>query len=221
MFGKKNNKLPEIAANQENSEAICSRIRVEADEEVKSILHNARVQVRQSLDAAEKEAGEKKQSIRKTSGQELQKEKEKNASIFNLEKKRLILGEQDKFVQTVFAQVAEACRDFRKGRDGYTRFLEKAIIEGIKVLAVADPVISYAAEDEEIFNAGFLKNIENNCRQVVDKNCAVKARKGDFSDPGVVVNSSDGKLFFDNRLLTRLERSKEKVYMELLKEQSD
>jgi vacuolar-type H+-ATPase subunit E/Vma4 len=48
--------------------------------------------------------------------------------------------------------------------------------------------------------------------------CSLKFNKADFSDLGVIVNSIDGRIMYDNRFLARLERVKEEVYMELLKE---
>lgn len=203
--------------NQENADLICAKINQEADEEVKTILEKARRETEKILAQARKVAEDKRQLILKDLGIEIQKSREKILSSLNLEKKRLVLGEKDKFVQSVLAEVKKEAEGFHKD-SGYPQFLEKAIIEGINVIGENNIAIYYSYLDEHLFNDFFINKIRNVCSAGMNKDCSIKLNKADFKDLGVIVNSLDGRMRYDNRFLPRLERVREEIYMELLKE---
>jgi len=203
--------------NQENADLICAKINQDADEEVRAILEKAGKDAEKVLAQARKSAEEKRRAILKDLEQEIQKSREKILSSLNLEKKRLLLGEKDKFVQSVLSEVRKKAQDLRKD-SGYPEFLENAIIEGIEVIEENKAEIYYSYLDEHLFNEGFINKIEKACSRVLKTDCRVKFNKADFNDLGVIVNSTDGRMMYDNRILARLERAKEEIYMELLKE---
>jgi len=203
--------------NQENAQVICSKISEDADDEIKSILGAARKESEKINSAARKVIEDKNQVIFKDLEREIQKSREKILSSLNLEKKRLVLGEKDKFIQSVLAQVKKKAEDFRR-ESNYLEFLKNAIIEGVEVIEENNIEIYYSVLDERIFNDDFKDKIEKACSQILKTECSLKFNKADFSDLGVIVNSIDGRIMYDNRFLARLERVKEEVYMELLKE---
>ncbi len=203
--------------NQENAQVICSKISEDADDEIRFILEQARKESEKIIFRAREVVEDKNQVIFKELEREIQKSREKILSSLNLEKKRLILGEKDKFIQSVLANVIKDAQDFRK-ENGYPEFLENAVIEGIEVIEENNITIYYSYLDERLFNSDFTKKIEKACSQVLKTGCSLKFNKADFSDLGVIVNSIDGRIMYDNRFLARLERVKEKIYMELLKE---
>jgi vacuolar-type H+-ATPase subunit E/Vma4 len=203
--------------NLENAQVLCSKISEDADEEIRSILAAARKESEKILSAARKEVEGKNQLIFKELEREIQKSREKILSSLNLEKKRLVLGEKDKFIQSVLAQVNKKAQDFRR-EDNYPEFLENAIIEGAEVVEEKNIEVYYSALDERIFSDDFKNKIEKACSRILKTGCSLRFNKADFSDPGVIVNSVDGRIMYDNRFLARLERVKEEVYMELLKE---
>jgi vacuolar-type H+-ATPase subunit E/Vma4 len=203
--------------NQENAEVICAKISEDADEEIKAILEQARRESDKIVSQAHKVVDDKTQVIFKELDQEIQKSREKILSSLNLEKKRLVLGEKDKFIQSVLANIIKNSQDFRK-ENNYPEFLENAIIEGTEVIEDGNIAVYYSYLDESIFNADFTRKIEHACSQVLKKGCSLKFNKADFNDLGVIVNSVDGRIMYDNRFLARLERVKENIYMELLKD---
>jgi V/A-type H+/Na+-transporting ATPase subunit E len=219
MFKKKeNNKLPQILNNQENSEAICERIKQEAQEAVNNVLDNAKREVARILEEARNSAGRNKQAVLEEAGKQIQKEKERTLSSMNLEKKRLVLNGRDKFALSVFDKVTGDLGKFRQDIAGYSKFLEKTAVEGVMALNMPELVVNYAAPDEGIFSPDFLKKIESSSRGSIGRDISLKARKSDFNDPGVIISSVDGRLTFDNRLFTRFARIKEEVHMSLLKD---
>jgi vacuolar-type H+-ATPase subunit E/Vma4 len=202
--------------NKGNSEAICAKISEDAEKEAKSIIESGRSQVENILLEARRLAEAKKQEIFKELDQELSKSREKVSSSLNLARKRLILAEKDKFVQSVLAEVREKALVFRHD-PGYPEFLGKAVVEAIKIVGDKNTEVYYSYLDEQLFNEGFMKNIKNSCPGSVNNGCSIKFSKSDFTDLGVIVNAPGGRIIFDNRFLTRLERAKEEIYMDLLK----
>ncbi len=203
--------------NQENADLICAKINLEADEEVKAILEKSEKEAEKILGGARFEAEEKKQRILKNVDIEIQKSREKILSALNLEKKRLVLGEKDKFIQLVLVEVKKKLAEFRKDK-GYPQFLENVILEGLEVIGENNFVIYYSYLDDIIFDDVFMKRVEKICREFKKLDCQVKFNKADFSDLGVIVNSLDGRVMYDNRLLARLGRAQEEIYRRLLKE---
>ena len=153
----------------------------------------------------------------KSLDEDTQKLKDKILSSLNLEKKRLVLSEKDRFVQAVIARAQEEAAGFRASPD-YPAFLEKAVLEGIAVIADSRIEVHYSSLDEKLINEGFIRKIEAACAAGGKKQCALKFHKADFQDIGVIVYSADGRMMFDNRFSARLARMKDELYMNLLNE---
>jgi len=204
--------------NLENADLICAKINQEADEEVNVILEKSGKEAEKIIGQARIEAEEKRQQIIKELDIEIQRSKEKIICSLNLEKRRLVLEEKDKFVQSVLAEVKKKFEGFRRDK-GYPDLLEKAVLEGMEVIEENNILVYYSCWDEGIFNEVFVKRVEKACRDTKMAECGFKFNKADFNDLGVIVNSFDGRVMYDNRLLSRLERKKEKIYRELVKEE--
>jgi vacuolar-type H+-ATPase subunit E/Vma4 len=210
------NKEPIQNINQDNAEAICAKINQDADSEVKQLFERATAQAQQIIDGAKKEAEALKAALLRDLEKEIERSKDRVLSTLNLEKKRLILEGKQKFVEEVLSDVKLKAGRFRSD-PGYQEFLAKAIVEGVQVLDVARGVVYYAAADEHIFNEGFIKKVTDACSMAMKGECFLALNKSDFKDIGVIVNSQDGRIMYDNRFDARLSRMYEDIYMELLK----
>ncbi len=199
---------------RENTDLICEKINQEAEEEIKIILDKARLEARNILVQAQGEAESKKQLILNELERDIQKSKEKIFSSLNLEKKRLVLMEKELFVHAILAELNKDFEEFREA-GGYLDYLKKAVIEGIKVIGQNNDVVYYSFMDARFFNETFIAGIKKLC---LEAGCAVEFNKAEFENLGVIINSIDGRVMYDNRLSSRLERSKEEIYAELLKE---
>jgi vacuolar-type H+-ATPase subunit E/Vma4 len=128
--------------NQENAQVICSKISEDADDEIKSILEAARKESEKILFQARKVVEDKNQAISRGLEREIQKSREKILSSLNLEKKRLVLGEKDKFIQSVLAQVKKKAEDFRR-ESNYLEFLKNAFLTMILKIKSRKPARKY------------------------------------------------------------------------------
>jgi len=205
--------------NIENADVICAKIRQDAENEVKTLMDRASREKAGIIKEAQAEALKKASDIQKEADKEIEKSRERINSTLNLEKKRLLLEGKSRFVQAVFDSVAGLAEKLRD-QPGYADRLQNWIIEGVKVIESDKVDLFYSFRDEHVVNDGFIRKIENICKDTLKQSVSIKHCKSDFADPGVIVNSQDGRMMFDNRFSARLSRSYDQLYMELLKEVS-
>jgi len=186
----------------EDAEEITRRIIKDATSQADSLLASAKKERSRILEEANQEAEAKKKEILKKGEVETEKMKQKIFSTLNLEKKKLFLEEKSRFIDDILEKVRVMAMEFRKD-PGYKEFLEKAILEGIKVVGEKEVGVLYSALDEKT-----IKDI-----QIAN----VRFKKSDFKDIGAIVQSNDSRLIFDNTFLARLKRMYEDIYMDLLK----
>lgn len=194
-------------AKIEDAGEICRKIIEDAAAQADSILTSARKEKSKILEEANHEAENKKKEALKKNDIEIEKMKQKIFSTLNLEKKKLFLEEKSKFIETILEKIREMAIEFRKD-PGYKKFLEKAILEGIKVIDEGEVEILYSGLDEEIIKDDFIKNI---------KGAALEFKKSGFKDIGVIVQSRDSRLIYDNTFSARFKRLYDEIYMNLLR----
>lgn len=194
-------------AKIEDAGEICKRIIEDASSQADSILANAKKEKSRILEEADAEAGNRKKILLRKNEVEIERIKQKIFSTLNLEKKKMFLEEKSRFIEAVLEKVKEMALEFRKD-PGYRGFLEKAILEGIKVLGEKKAEVLYSSLDEKMINEDFVKNI---------KEAGLDFKKSDFKDIGVIVQSKDSRLIYDNTFSARFKRMHDDIYMELLK----
>jgi V/A-type H+-transporting ATPase subunit E len=166
------------------------------------MLTNAKKEKAKILEEAKIEAENKKKEILKKNEIEIEKMKQKIFSTLNLEKKKMFLEEKGKLIETILEKVRGIAIEFRQST-GYKQFLEKAIAEGIEVVGEEEVEVLYSELDEKI-----IKDIKNSRAQF---------KKSEFKDIGVIVQSKDSRLVFDNTFSARFKRLYDDIYMSLLR----
>ncbi|MCX5692504.1 MAG: V-type ATP synthase subunit E family protein [Candidatus Omnitrophica bacterium] len=194
-------------ARIEDAGEICRKIIEDASAQAGSILTRAGKEKSKILEEANQEAENKKKEALKKNDIEVEKMRQKIFSTLNLEKKKLFLEEKSRFIETVLEKVREIAAEFRKDQ-GYKAFLEKAISEGVEVIGERDVDVLYSALDEKIIKGDFIKNING---------VTLEFKKCDFKDIGVIVQSKDSRLIYDNTFSARFKRLHDDIYMDLLK----
>jgi len=186
----------------EDAEEIRRRIIEDATSQADAMLAIARQERSEILEAASLEAETRKQEILKKNEIEIEKIKQKIFSTLNLGKKKLFLEEKSRFIETILDKVREMAVEFRKD-PGYEAFLEKAIKEGIEVVGEQEVEILYSGPDEKI-----IKGIKIEGAQF---------KKSESKDIGIIAQSKDARLIYDNTFTARFKRAYDEIYMELLK----
>jgi len=231
-------------AKMEDAGEICRKIIEDATSQADSILISAEKERSKILEEANHEAENKKKEALKKNDIEIEKMKQKIFSTLNLERKKLFLEEKSRFIEAVLEKVREIAAGFRQN-PGYKTFLEKAISEGIEVIGEREVDILYSGLDEKIIKGDFIHSRpENHTFHGVDAQWplsinpeqppalepgSVKGlvkningimsefKKCDFKDIGVIAQSKDSRLIYDNTFSARFKRLYDDIYMDLLK----
>ncbi|MCM8826333.1 MAG: V-type ATP synthase subunit E family protein [Candidatus Omnitrophica bacterium] len=206
-----------LQINKDNLEAILKKIEEETQQKIKDILDEAEMSSKKILEEVAKEIEEKKEYMVKEAKKEIEKKREVFFSTLNLDKRRIILEEKNRFVENVLAEVVKRAERFRK-EAGYVDFLKKAILEGIEGVGYFKMIdILYSFLDESIFNEDFISKIKYLCKQNYEEEISLSFIKSDFTDIGVIVRWDNGRVIYDNRFLTYLSRRKEDIYNRLMR----
>lgn len=200
-----------------NAAQMCKRIEAESDAQAQDILSRAGKEAARILEEARKEADTNREALLRAADRALIKIRERIVSSINLEKKKVVMAEKDKFVKSVLQLVRQEAESFRENRE-YPVFLKKEISSGIAVMDNSSVEIYYSFLDDKLFTGGFRKEIEDACREKIKGGVSLQFIKADFKDIGIIVQSKDGRLISDRRFLAFLKTSYDDIYMRLLKE---
>jgi vacuolar-type H+-ATPase subunit E/Vma4 len=187
----------------ENADEICSKIKEDSFREEQLLLDKANKEKERILSEAVKEAERQTSACLFVAENEIARIRERIFSIVTMEKKRIFLEGKSLFVTDVFAAVKQEAENFRRNKD-YAKFLKEAILEGIEIVGSSNAQVFYSYLDEGAIS--------------LVKDLPVEFKNSTFSEIGVIVQSQDGRLLFDNRFSARLKRSYDEIYMNLLKE---
>ncbi|MDP2929232.1 MAG: V-type ATP synthase subunit E family protein [Candidatus Omnitrophota bacterium] len=193
-----------LKINGENAEEICSKIREESSEESELLLGRAHKERDRILSEAVLDAEREVRIILAAADERIAQNKERIFSVVNMEKKRVLLEARSLFVEDVMSVVKKEAEKFRANGKDYAKFLKEAILEGIEIVDDPGAQVFYSGLDEEAISR--------------EKDLPIEFKKSDFKDIGVIVQSADGRLSFDNRFSARLKRAYDEIYMKLLKE---
>ncbi len=187
----------------ENADEICSRIREESSGEAELLLGKAHKESERILFEASKSALAEAGAIFSAAEKESAENRERIFSTVSILKRRVDLEAKGLFIADVVEAVKREAESFRGNKD-YVQFLREAVLEGIKIVDDKRPQVFYSHLDEAAIS------------QISD--LPVEFKKSDFGEIGVIVQSQDGRLLFDNRFSARLKRVYDEIYMKLLKE---
>ncbi|MFA5271725.1 MAG: V-type ATP synthase subunit E [Candidatus Omnitrophota bacterium] len=205
-----------LESNSENAEEIRKVIHSEVTHETKEILEKAQKEAAEISKNAHNEAEKEKYDAYVELDKQINSIKEKIFSAINLEKRKIVLGEKNKFIEEVFAEIKLQTKSFR-GSGQYRDFLKKAVAEATKVIDSPSLDVLYSFLDEKLVDAGFQKESLDFCRNKFSKDLSLTFIKSDFNDIGFIVQSKDGGVIFDNTFSSRLRRVYDDIYMELLR----
>ncbi len=211
------NKEANKKVTEENAVQMCKRIEAESEIQAQDILSRSNKEAARILAEARAEADKNKEALSREAERSLIKIRERIVSSINLEKKKVVMAEKEKFVEAVLLRVRKEAEAFRENRE-YPGFLKKETASGIAVVGDTKVEIYYSFLDENLFTGSFRKEIEEASRDRVQGVLSLEFIKADFKDIGIIVQSRDGRLISDRRFLSFLKASYDDIYMRLLKE---
>jgi vacuolar-type H+-ATPase subunit E/Vma4 len=206
-----------IDLNTGNADKITEKIRKEAVSLKENILFSARKEAENILKQAQFEAKLKRETLEREFEREMDEFKEKNYSSLSIEKKKIILNQKNRFVEDVLSLVRQEAQKFRSDKEYYD-FLVKACGEGAMVVGAKSIEMIYSYCDEVAFSSyDFIEKVRLFCSSIGCA-CQIEFVKGEFKDIGVIVQSQDSRLIYDNRFESRIKRNYDEIFMGLLQE---
>jgi vacuolar-type H+-ATPase subunit E/Vma4 len=205
------------AANEENAGIISEKIRLEAEQQIADILNLAKKEAEILIEQAQKQAAAQKQKALRELENEIKTQEEKNLAALNLETKKIILQQKSALVEDIISAVKVQAESFRNLED-YKIFLKKCILQALSVVDDQNIDIFYSFKDESIFDHAFIGQLKDLAQKKIRKDLTLTFKKNDFEDIGIIAQSKDARLKYDNRFVSRLKRIYDDIYMELLKE---
>ena len=204
-------------ARLEDAQVIRAKIKEEAAFQTAELAARAKQEAQKIRAQAENEAQRKADEMLKDMEHQISRAKEKVLSTLSLEKKKIILDEKNKFVQQVIAAVHAEAAGFRNDRE-YTSFMKRAILEGARVIDAETTEVLYSPLDKKLIDDDFIRETGAFITNTLKKNVTLKFTVSDFSDIGVIMQSQDGRLYYDNRFASRFQRVQDEVFARLLRE---
>jgi vacuolar-type H+-ATPase subunit E/Vma4 len=196
---------------ESRTDLLIDKIRKDTDEEVRAIVEKAekirqdRNKAQDSLEKREEKAWQRKEEL---FGQELE---ERLESSFRMERKKYSLQSREKIMLRI---EEEAMHRIENGMSDplYRDFLKNWIIEGILGLREKNIILKGSVHDLEKMDDVLLKEI---CSEVLERtglNVTLQRYSGSPElVPGVLLESSDGRVSFNNQLPARFRRMKAQI----------
>lgn len=196
---------------------ICAKIRQESEAQARLILERAKAKAEDMRRAALRQSEEYRTRLAGETETRLRQVKEHLLSTIALEKKKIVLRNQSLLIGAVLASVEAQALAFRSARE-YPVFLKNAIVEGAGVIDQEYLGVYYSSLDERLITPDFIRETTGFATHVHNRQFVFAFHVSDFKDMGVIVQSQDGCVVFDNRFMTRLKRMQDDEGLRLLGE---
>ena len=189
------------ATNQNSPDVLCAEILADAKRQSEEILQRAKTEAETTLAAASAEAEKIRRERRDLAQAEAARRKELILATVAVETGRL----RSARVETLLESVREEIRRRLLARNIDAREMIVALAtEAVRRMPGNDFVLKISTADHAAFGNGLAGEIAR-CVGRSPLNLTISADPA-ISDSGVVVQTADGFQYWDNRLLSRLER---------------
>lgn len=202
---------------KKSASALKNAIAEEAQIEIQSIASRAAEEIDTIIAAAKETAAQIARDATIAYEKEIAHERQKMLSSLAIDKRKILLQAHQRQVDQILLQVHTLIEKYRDSPK-YREFLLAKVAEGAEIVGGTDIIVLYAKPDKAIVTEEFLAEATNNIFSRTKKSFSLSAEEGDFNDPGLIVMSGNKRSLYDATLISRLNRSREAIMMELLKE---
>jgi len=194
-----------------STERIVKTIKQEASDEASQIISEAKAYSKKRMEQAENEAKKLISEAEKSAGEEADRIIENAIIEAKIEVGRRLLD----FKKRIFDSVIDKAKEILQNSvnsDEYREAMLHWILEGILVLNVGRVVISCSEVEKNIFDESFLKDLNVLLEKNLGKSIEVNFNKRVYlKKQGVIVETPDGRLSYNNTIDSRLNRLSEKI----------
>lgn len=184
---------------EENVDALSRAILSEARAEAEHILADARVEADAIRKRTEEQAADERRAILERSSAEAERLRSQKVATTQLKARTMQLEHREKLLNKVFQQAAKELPTIQQWSD-YEEIAQNLLREAINQLGASDVRVWADARTLDIYKRGFLHELGK------ENNLKVEVGEPLTEGTGVIVETADGHLRFDNTLETRLRR---------------
>lgn len=203
-------------AAYDNAQNIILKIQADTQAQVAAILAKAFKDAEKINKDALAQVDSLRQAALEKAALTSDKFKNKIFSTLNLEQARIELKEKECLAGEIVARIKAKAKEFRND-SGYWSLLLEFILEGVVVIGRNQLEIIYSYLDQPILtNPEFVRQMKERCAAEGEINFIFTADS--FKDIGVIVQSQDKRLVFDNTFNARFKRFYQDILSDLFKE---
>ena len=206
----------ETDTNDRQPNVLKQEIMNQSVQEAAAILKQARTDAERTLESAEKEAGRIREEYLRKAEMQAEAVKRKILSGLHLEIQQEELKSREALLNEVFDRVKARLERFR-GKKDYRAVLERFIVEGAQALGGKTVRIVAGSEEKKRLTQAVISAIEKAAAVEGEGKITLKLEKQTADEGGVLLESEDGRIRYDNRFSSRLERFKRRMRLEATK----
>lgn len=200
---------------------ILKNLNAEIEQEINSIINEAKEYAENRLKQAEREAIIRKRRILKDAEKKKEVLRRKILSNLILEINRINLRKQQQIINQILEKLQQQIEDFRK-KPGYKDFIKELVNEAASNIDDKEIVIIFDEHDKNILDKNFIKSLITSLKKHGYKVSEKNIEFSPYLGGGVIIRSINKPLLYNNTLKSRFNRMKEmlilKIYDTLLKE---
>lgn len=189
-----------------SSDALLQVIEEQSQKEAESILEQAEKDAKTVLEKADGEAESIRSEILRKSRMQVEGIRKRILSGVHLEIKKQQLQNRELIITGLLKKVEEKFQSLR-ATDSYGDILRFWIGEGIHALQEADLCLVPGELERKWLTSEFLAQIVD--KSGLDRSVSLKLSRKTLIEGGIIIESEDGRMRFDNRFQARMRRMQE------------
>lgn len=191
--------------------AIANDVVGDIQKEAEQVILSAEKEAKETLRAAKEQADKNYQTLMTQATAKAESEKRKIASVTEVEMRNRLLQAKEGLVDVAFDKALAKLKDFAS-TDKYHSYLTKLIEEVAEKIGQGDLVIVVNAKDKELLNQAVL----NRLSKKLNRNLTVSEQTENIIG-GCKIETSDGKITYDNTIDNKLKELKPVLRVEVAK----
>ncbi len=200
---------------KKSADVLIEEIQKQSDSEVESILDEAEKEKEQLLRKARMDAEAQNGEILKQADRKVSQLVRQIDSGIQLELKRQRLQAREMLVQQLFDALRLKWEAFRKSAE-YPAVIEEWILEGALAVGTESMMVIAGDVEKKAITRAMLDRVQAVCLEKLQRKMNLALSGNETAEGGVMVLSSDRRIYFDNRFSSRMKRFETEIKMKII-----
>ena len=197
-------------------QSLLKEIQEQSQTEIAAVMEQAEKEARKILEEARNQAERIKSEQLQKAENMAEGIKRKILSGVHLETKKQTLHIREEIIAKIYDNVKKKLDKFRE-TDAYVPFVEKIVIQGVEALHCNTIQIIAGEKEKKLLTRSMLSKLEKQVAGKGQKKLTLTLSDETLKESGVICISSDGRVRFDNRFSTRIQRMNSDMRLEIMR----